>query len=1238
MDELHWSDEKLRLFNLEQNSIVSASAGTGKTTALTELIIRWIEDAPDERSLHDLVAITFTEKAAGEMKQRIRDFVLNRLEQGQNLQLWERVRRSLSASYIGTIHAFCTRILRERAYQFDLDPDFSVLQEREASRQFSRIVKEHISEAIRRGESDVQELLRNFGFQEQRTTTHDLQGVLETLLQQCRNNGIRPVDAREHTEKFIDRIPSKIDRRVNACIEAVDEILDLPIDEDTATGKSLRQFQKVAASLQDWLSQIGPNTDIVEFAEWRNRAESILKGNVSADLSEAREPLRKYLGYPKSQPNSSSRGDLQKMVALLHAEPLHDALLDHLIRINRTYRSYKRNRGALDFDDLLFTVRDGLRDDQILRDHYKSRFDLLLIDEFQDVNRIQYELLFYLSEKKNSSNRISEEESFRDQIELEPGKFVVVGDPKQSIYMFRGADVSLFQQTIQDVTERNGHTFHFRENFRSVPDLVHFFNGFCRTLFSSREDPFYVAYDQRDDLLPTRDDPRGNSTPCVELLTPPGLTGSSDEMRAEEAETLANRIKKLLDGTSGSVQVTDSERADATRAPEPGDVAVLFRSTSHVQQYERAFRQRDIPYQLFKGQNFFNQPEIRDISNLFSFLATPNRPTPLLGYLKSPLVGVTDDALVQLKHRAETEFDGDITDAFWNVDPSAFTEGNGAKIDRAREQLRDFLQRRDRIAPSDLVRHVRCSTDVDGVLAHQARGEQALANLDKLEALLNREDENTMRFFEAARYLQQSVHEEAVEEEAPVSGNGTDQVQIMTVHSAKGLEFPIVCIADMGSVKPRVHDQHLFDPDLGVGIRWRNPETDIPHHTWSYTRIRERRKEKTKAESERLLYVAMTRAQDYLMLSGWYPEGGWGHPRKKGTWWKKVEDVYNDHTGDSLMDTFEQLDGPLETRMSFRDRTVPVHLVRPSRSQDDETHPDPPQESPHSEPPELRIDPDAEALDVPFNQTRERTNRFAVTELVELLKCPRRFAFLVEHSVPEDPGEEEIVPRKTTGRHIWKQAGTLAHELLEQIDVTDIPSENRLAHLARQQEAGRFLSGEIRQEVVERVRNGLHQIHDTHLQTADEIDRERAFAYRLHAPSSWSVTIEGTMDLFVRTGENVLILDYKYAHRRAEKVRDDRLQLLLYVLPYLNATDVEPESITCALCYLREEGEHALYELTTDRNRLEQFRKRTISAINTAFRQEGTDPMNWEGEPNRGPCDDRRCGFIPYCWDDQDSS
>jgi ATP-dependent helicase/nuclease subunit A len=1233
MNDLHWSDEKQRLFELDENSVVSASAGTGKTTALTELIVRWIEDAPEDRSLHDLVAITFTEKAAGEMKHRIREFVLDRLAQGEQLELWERVRRSLPASYIGTIHSFCSRILREQAFHFDLDPDFSVLQQREASRHFSRIVNNHISESIRTGDPQARELLRNFGFQEGHDTSHDLQGVMETLLSQCRNHGVKPEDARDRTDSLVQQMHEQIEHRVASCIDAIDDILQIPIDDSTKTGEYLQTFRGIADGLKNWLRTLGAETDMVEFTEWRQKAECVLKGTVSNELTEAREPLREHLGYPKSQPNSSSRGDLQKMVALLNAEPLHDALLDHLISINRTYRTFKREQGYLDFDDLLFTVRDGLKNNPGLRNHYKSKFDVILIDEFQDVNRLQYELLFYLSERDEQCADISDDQPFHEQMELEPGTFAVVGDPKQSIYMFRGADVSLFQETLSDVTERGGTSVHFQENFRSVPELIHFFNAFSREVFDDQDHPFYVSYDERDDLFPVRDDLASDPAPRVELLSPPSTSGSSDEMREQEAETLSKRVQQLL-GEQPPTQVVGSDGNE--RDPEAGDIAVLFRSTSHLQQYERAFRERDISYQLFKGQDFFTKPEVRDISNLFSWLAAPERETPLLGYLKSQMVGVTDDTLVALKSRAEKRHDGEITEAFWEMDVSLFPDGEGPKIERAREQLRTFLQLRDRCTPSELIRQIREKTDLDAVLLHSPRGQQAVANLDKLEALLQQGNEEPMRFYEAARYLEQSVKQQTVEEEAPAPGDSNDRVQLMTVHSAKGLEFPIVMIADMGSVKPRVHDAHLFDPDLGVGVRWRNPDTDIPHQTWSYHRIRERRKKKVEAESQRLLYVAMTRARDYLVLSGWYPEGGWGNARKTGTWWKEVEDLYDTGTGNSLPEVFGDLNGSETHSFEAHQRSVSLRLHRfpsedPSSKQTDELPSVPDVNTSgitHS---------DNGNLKVPFEFDHERQGRFSATEVVELMKCPRRYAFLSEHAIPEDVGEEEVIPRKSAERFAWKEAGTLAHTLLEQINGPEVPSPEHLDEIAEHHGPGRFLPDDIRSEVIQRVRSGYQTVYDQYLQNATDLRKEQSFAFRLH-DSGWSATIEGTMDLLAKQPDRTIILDYKYAHRRPEKIRDDRLQLMLYALPYLHDSDVDVTTLSCVLCYLREDGDRALYEMHPEREELAQFEERVLSAIATALQQEGDPPMDWEGESERTPCDERRCGFIPFCWEANETS
>ncbi len=1240
MESLQWSEQKEELFELNANTIVSASAGTGKTTTLTELIVRWLESDPDDHSLQDLVAITFTERAAGEMKQRLQEFILDRLDRGEQISMWENVRRSLPASYIGTIHSFCTRILRENAIRFGLDPNFSVLDEREAKRQLSRIINSYLINAVQSESEGVREMLRNFGFSENPQSSHDLKQVMQRLLQECWNNGLRPDTMRRRMEKQFRNLPEEIDERVDECIQAIEEIVHLSNDSLTEKSqKRVETFRPVAGELKEWLRNLDENTPIVEFSANRERAKSVLSGNVSKSLKTAREPLRRQLGYPVKNPSSKTRGALQKMVAFQKSTDLHKEVFDSLVDIERQYQEYKREQGYLDFHDLLFRVRDGLKKDLPLRNQYKEEFDLLLIDEFQDVNQLQHEILFYLSETPHETAPVPEDASFQDRITFAPSKFVVVGDPKQSIYMFRGADVSVFQDTVNLVTERGGQSYSFQENYRSIPSLLHFFNAFSRHLFEESDDSCFVSYDENDDLVETRKPSFDDGNPRIELLSPGKTKGASDQMRRLEAETIAERIEELTADDS-PVQVAGEH--GTSRSPEYGDIAILFRKTSYLQEYERALRNGGIPYRLFKGQSFFSTPEIRDMANLFTLLKNPSKPIPLFGFLKSPLVGVIEDTLMHIKSKAHRDLEGNLIDAFRRIDLTKLPEGEGKKIKQARSDLDRFLSLRDRIAPDRLVSHVRDRTDLDAVLSTGTRGRQAVANLDKLEALLREgEGGEPMSFFEAANYLRSSVDGDAVEEEAPVSEQGEELVQLMTIHSAKGLEFPIVMIADMGSVKPRVHGTCLFDRDIGIGMRWRSPETDISHHTWSYKLVREKQKKKEKAESLRLLYVAMTRARDYLLFSGWYQIGSHNAAQKRGTWWNLLDTFFENHFDRSLPETFEEHTNEAET-ISVQDQNVTIRF-RSISEQERATGEDRRDESFPVEDALAKLNKSKgkkmnRDLSIPLDRDGPRTLHHTATEILELLTCPRRYAFLIQQNLSEDIGEEEVIPRETIKRHDWQKAGILAHRLLQSLDENSDPDPEQLRKRAMNTRPGRFLPDRIREEVVERVQSGFQHLLETFGHSSLTMHRERPFAHAQELnieDQPVQVIIEGTTDLLLIRDDRVILLDYKYSHYRHEKIKDDRLQLLLYALAYRQVPEFQDRPLHCCLFYLREEQpEDGLFEIEPENSDLQSFRNKLEEAFHTLITYEGERPVSWTGESKVDPCRERRCGFIPFCWPD----
>ncbi|HEY6009108.1 MAG TPA: UvrD-helicase domain-containing protein, partial [Geobacteraceae bacterium] len=474
--------------------------------------------------------------------------------------------------------------------------------------------------------------------------------------------------------------------------------------------------------------------------------------------------------------------ELQLAARQWRSTPVVAALVRLSGKLAAAYRLRKQRRGALDFDDLLVKSRDLLARDGELRQELQRRFAVVMVDEFQDTNPIQKELVDLL---------VGPEQ-----------RLFIVGDPKQSIYLFRGADVQVFAAIREEIISRGGSDLYFQESFRSRKGIIDFVNSLFSRIMAGGSNPFEVVYREGDHLIPERRDP--DDPPCVEFITLDD-TSDANQKRQVEATTIAARIRRLVQGTAGvevfDRQATGTGSVPLPRTPRYGDIAILFRRFSNLKLFERALRREGIPYYVVKGRGFFHCQEILDICSLLRYLEFDGDLVALAGVLRSPLCGVSDETLYLLaeacgglnrwerllrRHRNADE-EGDL----WTlIDPS--DRERLVALDCLLTRLRPL---RDRLTLAELLEEILTATDVASTLLTTFQGEQKVANLRKLIELSRSFaslDEGALRRFIA--FLTELTTAEPTEAEAVIAAEGEDVVRLMTVHQSKGLEFPIVFV------------------------------------------------------------------------------------------------------------------------------------------------------------------------------------------------------------------------------------------------------------------------------------------------------------------------------------------------------------------------------------------------------------------------------------------------------------
>ncbi|MDP6778228.1 MAG: 3'-5' exonuclease, partial [Candidatus Latescibacteria bacterium] len=777
---------------------------------------------------------------------------------------------------------------------------------------------------------------------------------------------------------------------------------------------------------------------------------------------------------------------------------VREALVDAARDLMARSQACQARRGSIDFDGLLSRARDLLRDHAGVRDHYRRQFRYVHLDEFQDVDGVQAELVRLLCGFDGEGVR------------KEPPRLFVVGDPQQSIYRFRGADVDQFARMERAIRERGGLSLRLSHCFRSQADLVGFYNhAFSRLLVP----PEGLAADSRVSYSPI-DPYRGGDpeAPAVEFLFS-ATDAPVAEARAQEAAALARRLREMID--SGKPHVWDREGdGEATRGPEARDMAILFRAMTDVGIYEGALREFGIPFYTVAGSGFFGRQEVLDVLNVLRLLTQPRDPLSLAAVLRSPWVGCSDAALFWIAR----------VEAWENLSSPALRDRldpeDAGRLEAFRGWFAPIYRHRDRLTVVELIGELLHRTHYRSALSVQPEGRQALGNLRKLLDVARQFEsgsESTLHAF--VRHLEMRMAHSPREAESALEVETGDTAKLMSIHQAKGLEWSVVAVADLNRDFLMPQGNLLSDPSAGMGIRLRNEELAMEAGE-DYDRVKEALDLLELAEQQRLLYVAMTRARDRLLLSGSYDptklQSGKGG---KDSWLRWIGDLY-------------PIDGSPVT-YPVNGSELPVRVAKPA-----DAAPRPTGRGMTCE--ELSAAVEAELAKAPASSGDVLDDlrppppdasgvRMAVTDLEMFVVCPRRYQLRRLLLFPEPAGAAELseedvdAPDSTSAASL----GSLVHEVLNGLPDDTTPEGIRaLTREAadRWNKEGAEITRGVEGEAVRLLEAWLETDRWTNVQSSS--GRESEVPFHLRLPDGASIT--GRFDLVYRDAEGRWnVLDYK---------------------------------------------------------------------------------------------------------------
>ena len=840
-----------------------AGAGTGKTKTLVERCLDCL--ARERAALDELLVVTFTEAAAAEMRQRLRRELEKKSAAEPNNEHWSRQLVLFDLAHIGTLHSFCLRLIREHFYELGLDPQLAILDEGEARQRATETLDEQFK-AHYEGADEFSLAVQNL-FQVHGGGRDE--SIRKLVLRLHNYSQTRPDAAgwlTRQLEQFSGPEPAEWQRWLLA---AIDEWRHewLPVLEELKSGN------EKAAELAGVLSRL-------KKAVVREPAAEILAQIVSADgnwpakrKTILRKPLKDFFEEAAFLVSLATvKNDRDPLVEDWTWVRSHmESLLRLAQEFTGLYSDRKRADGVVDFHDLeqfaLKLLWDFSKDKPTaVAEGWRNKLRFVFVDEYQDINAAQDKIIAALSGDGPAANRF------------------LVGDVKQSIYRFRLADPGIFRDYAKNWHGDAGATIPLSENFRSHEGLLKFVNSVCHQVM--REEVGGVAYDAAAELKPgPSKNPAGtapDSAPRAELLMrlKPGRNEVRDEEDGDladldeaqkEARLVACRLQQLI---ADKHQIWD-DHAKILRLAEWRDIAILLRSPRGKSEiFAKEFERAGIPLAVARG-GFYESAEILDLLSLLQLLDNPLQDVPCIAVLRSPLVGLSLDELAEIRLGLKEGH-------FWTAlarsqDPAVRTKNPAdEKVSRFLERFPRWRKLAKQSSLSECLEAVLTETLYVDWLRAQPRGTQRAANVTAFLSLAQQFDQfQRQGLFRFLKFIE--AQQEADVEPEISAGNTENAVRLMSIHQSKGLEFPVVVLADLAKSfnEQDLRGEIIFDEVFGLCPKVKPPGSGRRYPSLPHWLAQRRQQREMRGEEIRLLYVALTRARDNLILTASLTETKW---------------------------------------------------------------------------------------------------------------------------------------------------------------------------------------------------------------------------------------------------------------------------------------------------------------------------------------------------------------------------
>lgn len=855
-----FTDDQQKVIDLRgRNILVSAAAGSGKTAVLVERIITRLTKDPNPINVDELLVVTFTEAAASEMKERIRAAIEKALEEHPENEHLQRQATLIHHAQVTTIHSFCLSVIREYFHVIDLNPGFRIGEDGEMKLLKKDTVEQVLEDAFAEAKAEF------INFVESYATGRDDKKLEEMILQVYEYSRSYPepdkwlqdciarydidsVEAFEQSE-IVASILEEVKKQVSDVQENLVYASELCASEDgpAAYGPAISADLAFVRDLLRQESFCGMQ-EVFARLKWES-----LKANRKKEISEEkillvkgiREETKKLITKLQEEFFSGKIEELQR--ELYETKTNVEVLVQLTLKFAELFHKKKQEKNIIDFGDMEhYALQILTRNDSVAKE-YQERYREIMIDEYQDSNFLQEAILMSVSTVSQGQNNI-----------------FMVGDVKQSIYRFRLSRPELFMEKYNTYTESESEAqkIDLHMNFRSRNEVLESTNFIFRQIM--KRDFGGIEYDDKAALYVGADYEKsaGNETE-IQLLEVEDIDPDEDK-RELEAKMIANRIKELLNSYCVKDKATNSYRPARY-----SDIVILTRSlVGWTDVFLRVLTDEGIPAYSVSKEGYFETREIKLLLDYLKVLDNPRQDIPLVAVLSSTFGEFTSEELARIKAEGDGKCYYDRLLSYKEVGSDMLLQD---KIGRFLSVFEKFRKRVSYMSIHNLLQQILDETGYGAVTAALPAGEQRIANVEMLlEKAIHFESTSYKGLFHFVRYIEQLHKYDIDYGEASIAEEGSDVVRLMSIHKSKGLEFPIVFVAGMEKQFNfmDVRSSVVIHPELGIGLDFVDLEKRLKNATLLKKVIQAELQKETVAEELRVLYVAMTRAKEKLILSG----------------------------------------------------------------------------------------------------------------------------------------------------------------------------------------------------------------------------------------------------------------------------------------------------------------------------------------------------------------------------------